>query len=207
MFKGQRERTSYALGMNTGNQLKKEAAEVDADLFIQGLKDALAGGKTLLTEGEVKATLSARQSELRAKEMQALKQLAERNKREGEAFLAENKSHEGVVSLPSGLQYRILKAGDGKKPTENDTVVCQYRLTLIDGRELDSAESRNQPATFSVKAAIKGWAEALPLMPVGSRWQLFVPPSLAYGERATAGIGPNATLIFEMELMLMRDKS
>jgi FKBP-type peptidyl-prolyl cis-trans isomerase FklB len=126
---------------------------------------------------------------------------AETNMKAGEKFLAENKNNEGVVSLPSGLQYKILKAGDGKKPTVDDKVVCHYRGTLIDGTEFDSSYRRNQPATFAVNKVIKGWTEALQLMPVGSRWQLVIPPQLAYGARGTGGIGPNATLIFDVDLI------
>ena len=123
------------------------------------------------------------------------------NKAQGSAFLSQNKSKEGVVTLPSGLQYKTLKAGDGKKPALGDTVVCQYRGTLVDGTEFDSSYKRNQPATFPVKGVIKGWTEALQLMPVGSKWQLFIPPDLAYGGQGPGSIGPESTLIFEVELL------
>jgi len=148
------------------------------------------------------------QTEMRAKQAQATKELAEKNKQAGEAFLAENKKKDGVVTLPSGLQYKILKAGDGPKPSAEDTVVCQYRGTLIDGKEFDSSYKHNQPATFPVNRVIKGWTEALQLMPTGSKWQLFIPPDLGYGDRgAGADIPPDATLIFEVELVSIKPKS
>jgi FKBP-type peptidyl-prolyl cis-trans isomerase FklB len=202
-----KERLSYALGMDLGNQLRRQSVEVDPNVFVSGLKDALSGGKTLLTEEEVRAAISALQNELRRRQAEAAKVVGEKNKAEGEAFLAQNKGKEGVVTLESGLQYKILKAGEGKKPAAGDTVVCNYRGTLIDGTEFDSSYKRNQPATFQVTGVIKGWTEALQLMPVGSKWQLFVPSNLAYGERGAGGvIGPNATLIFEVELVSIKEK-
>ena len=208
VLKGQKQRTSYALGLDWGNRLKKQSStELDVGLLVQGLKDAFAGGKTLLTEEEVKATLSALQIELRAKEVEAAKQLGVKNKKKGEAFLTENKIRDGVVTLKSGLQYKILKAGEGKKPSADDTVVCHYRGTFTDGTEFENSYKSNQPATFPLKLAIKGWVEALQLMPVGSKWRIFVPPTLAYAERGSAGgIGPNVTLIYEVELISIMDK-
>jgi FKBP-type peptidyl-prolyl cis-trans isomerase len=209
-LKSEQEQFSYALGMNQANSLRKHSIKVDADLFSRGLKDTLAGGKTLLTEEQARAIVAALQSELKerqlAQQRQAARARAENNEKEGEAFLAENKAKEGVVTLESGLQYKVLKSGDGKKPTLDDTVVCNYRGTLIDGKEFDSSYKRNQPATFAVKKVIKGWTEALQHMPVGSKWQLYVPSDLAYGERgAGRGIGPNATLIFEVELLAIKE--
>jgi FKBP-type peptidyl-prolyl cis-trans isomerase len=161
-----------------------------------------------MSEEEIRAALTDLQNEMRAKQAQATKEIAEKNKQAGEAFLAENKKKEGVVTLPSGLQYKILKAGDGIKPTAEDTVVCQYRGTLIDGKEFDSSFKRNQPATFQVNRVIKGWTEALQLMPVGSKWQLFIPSALAYGEASPgADIPPDSTLIFEVELVSIQPKS
>jgi FKBP-type peptidyl-prolyl cis-trans isomerase FklB len=206
-FKSQKEKLSYSLGMDLGNQLHKQSVEIDADLFIQGLKDALSGGKTLLTEAEARAAINELQNELRKKQLEAAKAEADKNAKEGEAFLAANKAKEGVVTLESGLQYKILKAGDGPKPTLEDTVVCNYSGTLIDGAEFDSSYKRNQPATFAVKGVIKGWTEALQLMPVGSKWQLFVPASLAYGPRSVGTlVRPNSTLIFEIELLSIKGK-
>jgi FKBP-type peptidyl-prolyl cis-trans isomerase len=207
-LKTQVEKRSYALGLDLGRQLRKESLEVDPARFAQGFKDALAGNQALMSDEEVRAAIVDLQNEMRAKQAQAQKELAEKNKQAGEAFLAENKKKEGVVTLPSGLQYKILKAGDGKKPTAEDTVVCQYRGTLIDGKEFDSSYKRNQPATFPVNRVIKGWTEALQLMPTGSKWQLFIPPDLAYGERgAGADVPPNSTLIFEVELVSIQPKS
>jgi len=167
----------------------------------------LAGGKTLLTQEEAQAALMEVQNELRKKQQEKMQVAGEANKKEGEAFLAANKAKEGIVTLPSGLEYKILKEGTGPKPTASDSVVCNYRGTLINGTEFDSSYKRGQPATFPVNGVIKGWTEALQLMPVGSKWQLFVPSSLAYAERGAGGdIGPNATLIFEVELLSIQEK-
>lgn len=198
---------SYALGMNLGTSLHKQGVEVDPVLVGQGLRAALAGGKTLLTNEEAQAALMAVQNDLRKKQMEKMQVAGEANKKEGDAFLTANKAKEGVTTLPSGLQYKVLKAGTGAKPTASDTVVCNYRGTLINGTEFDSSYKRGQPATFPVGGVIKGWTEALQLMPVGSKWQLFIPSGLAYGERGAGGdIGPNATLIFEVELMSIQEK-
>jgi len=194
--------------MNVGSSLQRQSVDIDPDIFEKGLKDAMSGGKTLITEEEARAALMELQTEVRAKQEEKTKLALENNKKEGEAFLAANKSKEGVVTLPSGLQYKILKQGTGPKPTAGDTVECNYRGTLINGTEFDSSYKRGQPATFPVSGVIKGWTEALQLMPVGSKWQLFIPSNLAYGERGTPGgeIGPNATLIFEVELLSIQPK-
>ena len=189
--------------------MHKDSVDIDSSILVRGLRDGLAGGKTLMTDDEVRAALTALQTDLRAKREAKLQELAATNKKEGEAFLAENKTKEGVVTLPSGLQYKILSEGTGPKPTAADSVVCSYKGTLIDNSEFDSSYKRGQPATFPVTGIIKGWSEALQLMPVGSKWQLFIPPDLAYGERGGpgGGIGPNATLIFEVELMSIQPKA
>jgi FKBP-type peptidyl-prolyl cis-trans isomerase FklB len=206
-LKTPKDKFSYALGMNLGMSLKKQAVDVDPVVLSQGLKAAMAGGKTLLTPEEAQATLMEVQNDLRKKQQEKMQVTGEANKTEGEAFLAANKAKEGVVTLPSGLQYKILKEGTGSKPTATDSVVCNYRGTLINGTEFDSSYKRGQPATFPVVGVIKGWTEALQLMPVGSKWQLFIPSSLAYAERGAGGeIGPNATLIFEVELMSIQEK-
>ncbi len=201
-------RSSYALGMDLGNQLRSLGLKVDPAIFARGLGDGLSGGKTLLTQEEVRAAISELQAEMKRKEAESRSKGLEDGKQAGEAFLAKNKEKEGVVTLSSGLQYKVLKQGDGPKPTIQDAVVCHYRGTLVDGTEFDSSFKRGQAATFPVNQVIKGWSEALQLMPTGSRWQLFVPPDLAYGQQGVNGIiGPNATLIFEVELLSIRPKA
>jgi len=195
------------IGTGYSQGLKKQSVDVDWNLIAQGMKDAAAGSKTRLTQDEAKAVLNEVQTEIQKQQQEKTQQAASANKTEGEAFLAANKSKDGVVTLPSGLQYKILTAGTGPKPTESDSVKCNYKGTLIDGKEFDSSYKRGQPATFAVGQVIKGWTEALELMPVGSKWQIFVPSSLGYGERgAGAEIGPNATLIFEVELLSIEEK-
>ncbi len=211
-LKTQREKFSYAVGMRTGQRMaesfKKQSVPYDPAVLARGLKDGLTGGKTLLTEEEAQAAIKAVQDEVGKQQMEKMQVAAAANKKEGDAFLAANKGKEGVVALPSGLQYKILKEGTGPKPTASDTVVCNYRGTLINGTEFDSSYKRGQPVTFPVSGVIKGWTEALQLMPVGSKWQLFIPPDLAYGDRgAGADIGPGSTLIFEVELVSIQDKS
>jgi len=206
-LKTQKDKLSYALGMNLGSNLHKEKVEVDPAIVLRGLKDALAAGKMLLTEDEARTALTQLQTEVRSKQQEKMKVAGEMNKKEGVEFLAANKSKEGIVILPSGLQYKILTEGTGPKPTASDTVVCNYRGTLISGAEFDSSYKRGQPASFQVNGVIKGWTEALQLMPAGSKWQLFVPAELGYGDRgAGADIGPGATLIFEVELLSIQGK-
>lgn len=207
-LKTEKDKVSYAIGMNIGENFKRQGIEIDDAMFLQGLKDVAAGGKTLLTDEEARTVLTQYQGELRARMEQKQKEAAETNKKEGAAFLDANKAKPGVVTLPSGLQYKILKEGTGPKPTATDTVVCNYRGTLIDGKEFDSSYKRGQPATFPVSGVIKGWTEALQLMPVGSKWELFIPSDLAYAERGAGGgeIGPNSTLIFEVELLSIQGK-
>lgn len=206
-FKTQKDKVSYAIGMNVGTTLHRQSVDVDPKMLQQGLEDALAGGKMLLSEEEERAVLTELQGDMRKKQQEKMQQAAEANKKEGDAFLTANRAKDGVVTLPSGLQYKILTPGTGPKPTATDSVVCNYRGTLIDGKEFDSSYKRGQSATFPVSGVIKGWTEALQLMPVGSKWQLFVPSDLAYGERGQGGdIGPNATLIFEVELISIQAK-
>ncbi|MGE5662789.1 MAG: FKBP-type peptidyl-prolyl cis-trans isomerase [Deltaproteobacteria bacterium] len=205
VLKTQKDKVSYGIGMNIGKSLKKDAIDVDADLLVKGLRDSLSGDNTLLSEEEYRATLTAFQKEMMEKQMEASKALAEKNKKEGEAFLAGNGKKEGVVTLPSGLQYKVIKSGTGKTPKAGDTVETHYRGTLIDGTEFDSSYKRGQTATFPVNGVIPGWTEALQKMKEGDKWQLFVPSNLAYGERgAGRDIGPNATLIFEVELIAVK---
>jgi FKBP-type peptidyl-prolyl cis-trans isomerase len=201
-LKDEKAKFSYALGMRVGDNLRKQSVDVDTNLLMQGLKDALSGGRTLMTDQEAQAAITQMQNDLRAKQEERAKLAAVKNKEQGEAFLEANKSKPGVVTLPSGLQYKILVEGTGPKPRAVDKVVCHYRGTLIDGTEFDSSYKRGEPVTFPVSGVIKGWTEALQLMPVGSKWQLFIPAGLAYGERSPGPeIGPNSTLIFEVELI------
>ncbi len=204
-LKTEKEKLSYAMGMDLGGQLKAQSVDIDATLFAEGLKAALAGSKALMTDAEAKAAISKLQMARVAQQTAALQAASAKNKAEGDAFMTSNKTKDGVVTLASGVQYKVLSPGTGKQPTLEDTVVCQYRGTLIDGKEFDSSYKRGQPATFPVKGVIKGWTEVLQLMPVGSKWQVVIPPALAYGERgAGADIGPNATLIFEIELVAVK---
>src|SRR5437762_6572653 len=181
-FKDPKEKSSYSIGANWGNSLKRQEVEVDLEAVIKGLKDGLAG-KSVLTDQELRETLSALNQEIRAKMEEKRKHLGETNKQEGEKFLAENKNKLGVTALPSGLQYKILVEGNGESPKSNDVVTANYRGTLIDGTEFDSSAKNGQPLVRPANMLIKGWTEALQLMKPGAKWQLFVPPDLAYGER------------------------
>jgi FKBP-type peptidyl-prolyl cis-trans isomerase FklB len=209
ILKTQKDKASYAIGLNIGKSMHKDSVDVDPAILLRGLKDGLAGSKPLLTDDEARASMVALQTDLRKKQEEKMLVQGEANKKIGEAFLAENKTKDGVVTLPSGLQYKILTEGTGPKPAATDTVICNYRGTLLDNTEFDSSYKRGQPATFPVGGVIKGWTEALQLMPVGSKWQLFIPSELAYGARGGAGggIGPNATLVFEVELMSIQPKA
>jgi FKBP-type peptidyl-prolyl cis-trans isomerase FklB len=198
----QKDKISYALGMNMGVNLHRQSVDIDPAILEQGLKDGMTGNKPLMSEDEARTVLTQLQEDMRKQQIEKAQQVGAANKAEGDAFLAANKTKEGVVTLPSGLQYKILKQGTGPKPVANDTVACNYRGTLVSGKEFDSSYGRGEPTTFTVNGVIKGWTEALELMPVGSKWQLFIPPDLAYGGRgAGPDIGPNATLIFEVELV------
>ncbi len=208
VIKDQRDKVSYAIGVDIGNTFKRQSIDVDPELLAKGIKDAFSGGKKLMTEDEMKETMTGFQKDMMAKQAARMKELGEKNKKEGEAFLAENKQKEGVVTLPDGLEYKVLKAGSGKKPKPTDTVTVHYKGTLINGTEFDSSYRRGSPATFPVTGVIPGWTEALQLMSEGAKWQIFIPSQLAYGERGAAGgmIGPNATLIFEVELISVQEK-
>jgi FKBP-type peptidyl-prolyl cis-trans isomerase len=207
-FKSKKERISYTLGMLYGKQLKQGEVEIDFDLYFKGLKDASTGGKLLLTEEQGKEIYQSFLQDLQVKRNEKLKAEVEKNQKDGETFLAENKKKEGVVTTASGLQYKIETKGTGKIPTSNDTVVCHYRGTLLDGTEFDNSYKRNQPGEFTVggpRGVIKGWTEALLMMPVGSKWKLFIPSELAYGEagnrRSAVAIPGNSTLQFDIELI------
>lgn len=208
VLKTDKEKQSYAMGMNLGIGLHKQGLTLDPALVARGMKDGMTGGKTAMTEDEAHTAIQQFQTEVRQKMQASAQEQGEANHKAGEAFLAANKAKPGVVTLPDGLQYKILKEGDGPKPTASDTVSCNYRGTLISGKEFDSSYKRGQPSSFPVSGVIKGWTEALQLMPVGSKWELYVPADLAYGNRgAGQDIGPGETLIFEVELLGIQSKS
>jgi FKBP-type peptidyl-prolyl cis-trans isomerase FklB len=199
-----KDKISYAIGADIGKRLKADNIDVNPTVLARALREAFAGTPLALTDEQMHAAMTELQTQMRQKQMA----MVEKNKTDGTAFLAANKSKDGVVTLPSGLQYKILAAGTGPKPAASDTVSCNYRGTLIDGKEFDSSSKHGGPQTFPVTGVIKGWTEALQLMPVGSKWQLFVPPDLAYGQRgAGQDIGPESTLVFEVELISIQDKT
>lgn len=201
------QKVSYSIGMDIGKNLKQNEIEVEFDALARGIRDAYAdsSNKPLLTAAQIEETMQKFQQEMMAKQSEKTNALAQKNKSSGEAFLAENAKKEGVVVLPSGLQYKIITAGTGPKPKATNNVTVHYRGTLIDGTEFDSSYKHGQPASLQVTDFIAGWVEALQLMPVGSKWQLFVPSHLAYSERGNGGlIGPNAALIFDIELLSIK---
>jgi FKBP-type peptidyl-prolyl cis-trans isomerase FklB len=204
-LKDQKDKASYSIGYDIGETFKKQNVDLNADALFTGLKEGLAGKEAALSKEEREKTLQAFQKEMMEKQIAASKEAATKNAAEGEKFLAENKKKDGVKTTASGLQYKVLKEGSGAPPKETDTVVTNYRGTLIDGTEFDSSYKRNEPASFPVNRVIKGWTEALQLMKPGGKFQLFIPSSLAYGERGAGQlIGPNATLIFEVELLSIK---
>ena len=194
-------RVSYAIGMTFGHNFQAQGIEVDPDSLVRGLNDLLSGGKTLLTQQEMSGTLAEYQKTLVAKQRQLREAAAVKNKTEGEAFLATNKNNSVVFTLPDGLQYIVITNGNGTLPASNDVVTVNYRGTLLDGTEFDSSYKRGQPAQFPVGNVIHGWTEALQQMKVGSKWKLFIPAQLAYGEQGRPGIPPNSVLIFDVELL------
>ncbi|MGC2474476.1 MAG: FKBP-type peptidyl-prolyl cis-trans isomerase [Candidatus Sulfotelmatobacter sp.] len=209
-LKTQKEKNSYALGMSIGTGLKKQGVStaVDPALVSRGLRDAISGGKTSMTEDEMRAALQQLRTEVQGAQQAKAHAEGASARKDGETFLAANKTKEGVQTLPDGLQYKVLQQGNGPKPTANDTVTVNYRGTLINGKEFDSSYKRGQPISFPVSGVIKGWTEALQLMPVGSKWQLYIPSDLAYGDQgAGADIGPGQTLIFDVELLGIGDQT
>ena len=212
-LKSQSEKDSYAIGADLARNLKRQGAQVEIDPLLRGIRDVLSGNKLLMTDDAIRESIRAYQVELRKKLILAgggAAAVASDNQAKGAAFLQQNKTNQGVVCLPSGLQYKILKAGHGPKPTLTDTIECRFVGTLIDGREFAGTEPGGSPATFKMSEVIPGWKEALQLMPVGSKWQLFIPPQFAYGEngagrsRLGASIGPDTTLIYELELLAIK---
>ena len=196
------DKISYSVGLRIGADLKMLNNLIDPDMLFQGLKDALAGNEPRLTEEEVAEAQNNFAQMIQDIRTRRISEMAQNNAQQGQQFLVENRNKDGVTTTDSGLQYEVLEQGDGDKPTGTDSVTVHYRGTLIDGTEFDSSHSRGQPATFPVNGVIAGWTEALQLMPVGSKYRLVIPPNLAYGERgAGPQIGPNSTLIFEVELL------
>jgi FKBP-type peptidyl-prolyl cis-trans isomerase len=199
-----KEKISYGMGVDVARNFKKHDVDVDLDLLVKGLKDGLAGTKLLLPEKELRSVLAGFQVEVRQKMAQSRRAAAEENKKKGAAFMAANKGKEGVITLPGGVQYRVVKAGSGRRPTDADSVECLYRGTLLDGTEFDGTTAGN-PARLKVSQLIPGWKEAVKLMPEGSKWQIFIPSQLGYGERGVGSdIGPNETLLFEVELLAVK---
>jgi UDP-GlcNAc:undecaprenyl-phosphate/decaprenyl-phosphate GlcNAc-1-phosphate transferase len=205
VFKDARERVSYALGVEAGQQFRNRAIALDPDAFARGLKDVLAGKTPQLTDEQVKAAIAELQASVKQREFDIRSGRAEATRKAAGAFLAENAGKEGVVVLPNGLQYKILVPGRGRKPTDTDVVECAYRGTLIDGMEFDSSSRGGSSPIVRIDQAIVGLREALKLMPVGSKWQVFVPPSLASGPvTATMVVPPNQVLIYEVELLAIK---
>lgn len=216
VLKNSNDRAGYAYGVSLANSMKRQGAELNMELLKRALDDVLGGKSTLLTEAESRTVMMDYQKEMRSKAEAKRKEQGVANKKEATAFLAENRNKEGVkvhaVKLDDGkvaeMQYKILKVGTGPTPKADDTAITHYRGTLINGTEFDSSHKRGKPAEFGVGGVIKGWTTALQMMPVGSKWQLFLPPELAYGERGAGGdIGPNAALIFEIELVGIKEKA
>ena len=196
------DRVSYSIGHQIGGDFKRQGVQLNPDLLVRGIQDAMKGSKPLMTEQEMRKTLLDLKKKIVTAQREEMKMAAEKNLAEGKKFLEANAKKEGVKTLPSGLQYRVIKEGAGTSPKKTDTVTVNYKGTLIDGTEFDSSYRRGKPAIFRVDGVIAGWTEGLQLMKPGAKWQLFIPPNLAYGERgAGARIGPNSTLVFEVELI------
>lgn len=208
VLKTDKDKQSYAMGMNLGLGLHRQGMTLDPALVARGLRDAQSGAKTAMTEPEARAALTQLQNAVNAKVQAKEHEEAGANRKAGEDFLAANKSKPGVLTLPDGLQYKILQEGNGPKPTASDTVSCNYRGTLINGTEFDASSKHGGPISFPVGGVIKGWTEALQLMSVGSKWELYIPADLAYGDRPPQGgaIAPGDTLIFEVELVSIGEK-
>jgi FKBP-type peptidyl-prolyl cis-trans isomerase len=201
VFKTEQDKVSYIIGTQIAQSIKRQGVEVNLEPLMLGLKDVLEGNTLKLTQEETKKVYTAFQQRMRAKQMAEKAQQATENLAKGKAFLEANKTKEGVIVLPSGLQYKVIKEGTGDTPTADDKVKTHYRGKLLDGTEFDSSYKRNQPAEFPVKGVIKGWTEALQLMKTGAKWELYIPADLAYGEPGRPGIPPNSVLIFEIELL------
>jgi FKBP-type peptidyl-prolyl cis-trans isomerase FklB len=202
-----KDKASYTIGIQLGSQMAQNKDDIDLDKVMMGLKEAFAGKEPRLKKEEMMAAMQEFQTAMQAKQQAKMTEMAAKNAKEGEAFLAENKKKDGVVTLPSGLQYKVITAGKGKSPKATDTVVTHYRGSLIDGKVFDSSYDRGEPVTFPVNGVIPGWTEALQKMKVGDKWQLFIPANLAYGENGSGPIGPNSVLIFDIELLEVKASS
>ena len=201
-LKDENDRANYSLGHQIGGDFERQGVEIRPELVVRGIQDALSGEEPLMSDEERNKTLMDLKKRIVTAQREERKQAAEDHLAKGKAFLEENAKKEGVKTLPSGLQYKVIQEGSGATPAATDTVTVHYRGTLIDGTEFDSSHSRGKPATFRTDRVIRGWTEALQKMKEGAKWELFIPPELAYGERgAGAKIGPNSTLIFEVELI------
>jgi FKBP-type peptidyl-prolyl cis-trans isomerase FklB len=197
---------NYSLGYQIGGDLKRQQVEVNREVLLKGIEDAVSGSEPAMSKAAMRNALIALKRKVMAQQHEAKAAAAKKNQEAGEAFLAGNAKKDGVVSLPDGLQYRVIEPGKGAQPKTDDTVTVHYRGTLIDGTEFDSSYSRNKPASFRADRVIPGWREALPLMKEGAKWELFIPARLAYGERGGGKIPPNSTLIFEVELISIDEK-
>ncbi|MFA5385955.1 MAG: FKBP-type peptidyl-prolyl cis-trans isomerase [Eubacteriales bacterium] len=203
-LQSQKDKVSYTIGVFSGKNMKRQFIDIDPDIMVKGIKDGLSGGRTRLTDQEMQEVMAAFQKDMVARKPEIRKAIAEKNKKEGETFLAENQKKEGVKTLPSGLQYKVIQEGTGKNPKAGDVVVVHYRGARIDGTEFDSSYKRNEPTNFTLEQGgqiTKGWMDALLMMKEGAKWQIFIPSDLAYGENGAGPIEPNATLIFDTELI------
>ena len=199
------DKLSYSIGADLGKNFKKQGIDISPAAMAQGMQDGMSGGQLKLTDAQMKEVLNKFQKDLMMKRSAEFNKKSEENKQKGEAFLKQNKGKEGIVTLPSGLQYKVLTKGDGSKPSKDDMVTVEYTGKLLDGQVFDSTEKTGKPATFKVSQVIPGWTEALQLMPAGSVWEVYVPSDLAYGPRSVGGpIGPNETLIFQIHLISVK---
>ena len=201
------DKVSYSIGVDLGKHLQRQGISINPVIFTRGIEDGMKGNPVLLSDEEMKTVLNDFQKRMMAKRAEEISKQAQDNKTNGDAFLASNKTKSGVITLPSGLQYKIITACKGPKPTKDDTVTVDYTGKLVNGTVFDSSEKTGKPATFKVTQVIPGWTEALQLMPVGSTWELYIPANLAYGERSVgSAIGPNETLIFSVHLISIESK-
>ena len=205
--KTEKDKLSYSLGRQLGETVKANRIDVNPDVFSRAVKDALTGAKPAMSEAEMRSTLEVFSRTMQERQIAALKAMAAKNKKDSEAFLAANKKKKGVVTLPNGVQYKVIKEGKGKKPTLDDTVVVNYTGSLINGKEFDSSAAHGKPATFALNGTIKGFQQVLQMMPEGSKWEIYIPPELGYGERGAGPIPPNSALIFDIDLVSIKHEA